>query len=305
MRNTLRAASCDLSLRLARLAGRRPAALAQARNVFAKKQLVFCVTNGRSGSKTLATLFDCLEQVQAGHEPAPSFHLVMRWAQHNAVLAESFWLFKKLPAIAASNKPIYLETSHLFAKGFLEPLVELGGRPKLIFLSRDPRAAAISMLRLNDIPGRTRRALKWYLAPADALCAGLPPEKAAAMSDYQLCYWHVLETEARQQHYAQLAGGLGLTTASADISELNSIDGFEALCEALGISIGTGDRQRLCQIVGIKENRRDAEKSISPLTVQDPGAEEAQVRSFIVPCPAGPKRSAGLGGYLSTARRGL
>ena len=305
MRNTLRAASCDLSFRLADLAGRRPAALALARDVFSTKQLVFCVTNGRSGSKTLATLFNCLAQVQAGHEPAPSFHLVMRWAQHNEALAESFWLFKKLPAIAACKRPIYLETSHLFAKGFLEPLVELGGRPKLIFLSRDARATATSMLRLNDIPGRTRRAQKWYLAPDDALCAGLAPETAARLSDYQLCYWHALETKARQQHYAQLAGELGLMTAAADISELNTIEGFEAICEELGISIDECDRERLCQIVGIKENRREAEKSISPLTVQDPDAEEAEVLSLIVRGPAQPKHNAGLGRYLSTARAGL
>lgn len=305
MRNTLRAASVDLGFQFARLVGRRPAALALARNVFAEKQLVFCVTNGRSGSKTLARLFGCLAQLQAGHETAPSFHLVMRWAQHHATLAESFWLFKKLPAIAASSKPVYLETSHLFAKGFLEPLLELGGRPKLIFLSRDLRASATSMLKLNDIPGRTRRAMKWYLTPADALCAGLALEKAATMSDYQLCYWHALETRARQQHYAQLAGELGLTTAAADISDLNSIDGFEAMCDALGISIETSDRRRLGQIVGIKENRREAEKSISTLTIQDPDAEEAEVRSSIVRGPALPKRDVGLGRYVSTALRGL
>lgn len=305
MRNTLRSASCEFGFQVARFAGRRPAALALARDVFAKKQLVFCVTNGRSGTKTLATLFECLHTVDAGHETAPSFHLVMRWSQHSPRLAEDFWLFKKLPAIAACSRPVYLETSHLFGKGFLEPLLKLGGRPNLIFLSRDARAIALSMLRLNDIPGRTRRAFKWYLSPDDALRARLPPEKLATMSDYQLCYWHALETKARQQHYAQQAGQIGLTTVAADISDLNSIEGFEALCSGLGIRIDADDRERLRRTVGISQNSRDAEKSLSVLTVEDADAEEAQVRSIILRGPARQRSDSALRRYLTSARLGL
>ena len=279
--------------------------MAAAQRVLGQKQLVFCVTNGRSGSKTLARLLDCLQQVQSQHEPAPSFHLIMRWAQNNAALAENFWLYQKLPAIAECHKPIYLETSHLFAKGFIEPLLELGGRPKIIFLSRDPRATAMSMLMLNDIPGRTRRALKWYLSPSDALCAGLRPGQAETFSDYQLCYWHALEMQARQKHYSGLAAKHGLTTVTTDVSDLNSTAGIEAICGALAIDISAEDDARLRKLIGIRENTREQEKTASAVYTGDLDAEEEKLRSSIIQVDTGPKRSTGIDHYISTAWRGL
>ncbi|MFA9474282.1 MAG: hypothetical protein ACERJ2_06915 [Filomicrobium sp.] len=279
--------------------------MAAAQRVLGQKQLVFCVTNGRSGSKTLARLLDCLQQVQSQHEPAPSFHLIMRWAQNNAALAENFWLYQKLPAIAECHKPIYLETSHLFAKGFIEPLLELGGRPKIIFLSRDPRATAMSMLMLNDIPGRTRRALKWYLSPSDALCAGLRPGQAETFSDYQLCYWHALEMQARQKHYSGLAAKHGLTTVTTDVSDLNSTAGIEAICGALAIDISAEDDARLRKLIGIRENTREQEKTASAVYTGDLDAEEEELRSWIIQVDTGPKRSTGIDHYISTAWRGL
>lgn len=279
--------------------------MAAAQCVFGQKQLVFCVTNGRSGSKTLARLLDCLQQVQSQHEPAPSFHLIMRWAQNNAVLAENFWLYQKLPAIAECHKPIYLETSHLFAKGFIEPLLELGGRPKIIFLNRDLRATAMSMLMLNDIPGRTRRALKWYLSPSDALCAGLRPGQAETFSDYQLCYWHALEMQARQNHYSDLAARHGLTTVAADVSGLNSMAGIEAICAALAIGITAEDDARLRKLVGIRENTREQEKTASLVYTGDHDAEEEELRSSIIEVNTGARRRAGIDRYISTAWLGL
>src|SRR5690606_35093208 len=123
-------------------AGRGFSARRNAEKVFNEKSLIFCVTNGRSGTGALASLFACIPHVHACHEEKTSFHLLMRWVQNNPALARDFWLYIKLPEIAKVRKQIYIDTSHLIGKGYLDPLIAIGGRPKLIFLRRDPRLIA-------------------------------------------------------------------------------------------------------------------------------------------------------------------
>ncbi|SDP41885.1 hypothetical protein SAMN04488061_2925 [Filomicrobium insigne] len=123
-----------------------------AQGVFEAKSLIFCLTNGRTGTRSLTSLFDCVPHVHAAHEEKPSFHLLMRWVQRNPALARDFWLFAKIPAISDHPQPVHVDTSHVFGKGFLEPLLDLGARPKLIILTRNTRLIAKSMLALNDFP---------------------------------------------------------------------------------------------------------------------------------------------------------
>jgi hypothetical protein len=95
----------------------------------AGKTLVFAVASGRSGTQTLAKIFEVLPDVHATHEGVPAFHEVMREALHDPDLARNFLLVRKLPAIADLAEPVFVETSHVFAKGFLPPLLALGLRP--------------------------------------------------------------------------------------------------------------------------------------------------------------------------------
>jgi len=280
MRNTLRAACYHALFAGQGLAGCRGSAIRNAERTFAGKSLIFCITNGRSGTRTLASLFGCLPNVDAFHEAKPSFHLLMRWVQGNPALARDFWLYAKLPAIAVSPKPVYLDSSHLVAKGYLEPLLELGGRPKLIVLKRDARLIARSMLALGDIPGRSKRALKWYLSPADPVFGGL--RAAERLTDYQLCYWHALETEERQRHYRHLAQALGLTVAEADTRTLNELPAFEALCTEVGLAVTEEARTKLSERIGRTLNARTREKTTPSIgTIEDLDAAEAEVRRLM------------------------
>ncbi|WP_103332477.1 hypothetical protein [Pseudotabrizicola formosa] len=91
-----------------------------------KARLVFAVTPGRSGSKLLARLAGQIRGVQAVHEGAPRMNYVMRGIQGYPEAAR-WWLESEMyPAIAANlDQRVFLETSHLFCKGFLEPTLEL------------------------------------------------------------------------------------------------------------------------------------------------------------------------------------
>jgi len=173
-----------------------------------QKKLVFTVSTGRSGTRYLSFLLSHLPNTESVHEPEPSFATVMREVQEQPEKASAFWREQKLPAIADVEAPIYVETSHLFCKGFFEPLLELGVRPALIFLRRNHRDVALSLYRLQTIPGRDEKALSYYLSPKDS--STYAPNTWASFHDYQLCYWYALEIERRERIYRKISCDYGL-----------------------------------------------------------------------------------------------
>ncbi len=169
------------------------------------KQLIFTITNGRTGTGFLAKLLGTLSsnEVFVGHEVKPLFDDYLSRAREDPNIFESFWLNKKLPAISKLPQPIYVETSHVCCKGFLQPLLAMNLDVKLIWLMRPHREVAKSMWQLNDIPGRTKTGKRYYLYPGN-------PKNIHKLrnweefSDYQLCYWHCLETQARGIKYQKI-----------------------------------------------------------------------------------------------------
>ena len=227
-------------------------------------RLIFTVTNGRSGSGYLQALFACVDGVQAEHEPAPRFDALMRDVQFAPELAARFWRAVKLPAIARVEQPIYAETSHLFCKGFLEPLLALNIPFDIVILRRDQRAIARSLWRNGSVPGRTKRGLQFFLEPDAEVVVALPEWRG--LSDYQLCYWHVLETEARQMRYAEMVAAAGGRVVETSVEALNGIDEVRRVLQALQISVNADSHQRLMDLVGERVNHRDH--------VQGPAAED-------------------------------
>jgi hypothetical protein len=197
------------------------------------KRLVFTVTPGRSGSEFLALMMECIPTVASYHEPVPNFVEVMRAAQTDPALATRFWVEKKLPEIGRAGGKVYVETSHLFCKGFYEPLLELGIRPDLILLTRPHRQVAVSLYKLDSIPGRTEGGIRWYLGPEDP--GVLPIHGWQELHDYQLCYWYCLEIERRQQEYARMALAMGCRVASTSLDEIKTLEGFSAVRRKLDL----------------------------------------------------------------------
>lgn len=196
-------------------------------------RLVFTVTTGRSGTGYLARLLGYLPNVRSYHEPEPRFSDVMRQVQHDSHVANQFWVEKKLPRIANERTPIYIETSHLFCKGFVEPLLELGVTPDLIILRRPARQVATSLYQLNIIPGRGKKGPKWVLSPEDPGVLPLPGWQT--LHDYQLCYWYCLEIEHRSKRYAEMLGKINACVAQVSLSEIRTLQGFYKLLNDLDL----------------------------------------------------------------------
>ncbi len=201
----------------------------EVRRTLESKRLLFTATAGRSGTTFLAALAGLLPEVAAFHEPDPNFADVFRWmlAEGDDDLARRWLVEVKLPRLARVQKRVYLESSHVFCKGFLEPLLDLGFSPALILLRRPNREIARSMYELAAIPGRSLRGDRWYYRPDDPGILPLPGWES--LHDYQLCYWYTLEISRRQKVYEELITARGGETLSVDLAELNRPEGFARL----------------------------------------------------------------------------
>ena len=206
-----------------------------------EKQLIFTVTAGRTGTAYLHNLFKLFPGVDSVHEDEPSYVHVMRRVQTQPAEAVSFLTRFKFPVIAASKANIYAETSHLFCKGFLEPMIGLDIYPDLLLLRRNPRSIARSLLERNTIPGRTSTGTDYLLCPDDPNTLPLP--HWTGLSDYQLCFWYALEIECRQQRYGDYLRQLGSNVFDCTANELHSPDCFLAMAETF--SLDAKDRQVL------------------------------------------------------------
>lgn len=198
-----------------------------------KKRLIFTVTTGRSGTGYLAKILSSVPDVASYHEPDPYFADVMRSTQQDVNVAYEFWIKRKLPQIVNEVAPIYIETSHLFCKGFVEPLIELGFTPDLILLTRPHRQVAISLYQLNTIPGRTATGLKYLLHPEDPGVLPLPCWQT--LHEYQLCYWYCLEIERRSQKYEKMFLEKNVHVAKVSLSEISTMRGFKKLLKQLDL----------------------------------------------------------------------
>lgn len=197
-------------------------------------RLIFTITTGRSGTGYLAKVLSFMPTIASSHEADPRFSNVMRSIQNNKNAAYKFWIEDKLPQIVSEPRPIYAETSHLFCKGFIESLLNLGLAPDLILLTRPHRDVATSMYQLETIPGRTEKALEYYLSPSDPDVLALLP-KWQKLNDYQLCYWYCLEIGRRSLVYEKEFLERNSRVVKTSLNELNTYSGVYCLLKELDL----------------------------------------------------------------------
>lgn len=225
------------------------------------KRLIFTVTTGRSGTAYLTAVFNYMRNVSAHHEPAPEYVNVLREVQSNPDLARDFVLQEKIPAIAQSNNEIYIETSHLTCKGFLEHFLDLDIIPDLVIHRRPMRDVSLSLLNLGTIPGREEKAMKFYLQPTDPGVLQLPDWQT--MTDYQLCYWYCLEIERRAKEYSALFSSKGARVVETTLAGLKTVEGLDELLHGLDLQLkfpAFFHRLRYVRNSNFKQNRNRVAK---------------------------------------------
>jgi len=159
----------------------------------------------------------CIPGVAAKHEPEPEFSKY----RHNE---DSFWQ-AKLEAIVKEEGDIYTETSHVFTRDKFAESLPLPF--DVITIHRKKRDVALSLWRRKSIPGRTRRGIRFLARPTF--------KDWERFTNYQLCYWHILESERRVQEIAELVKGNGGRTVHLEFDELIRPLGFIKLVQNLGL----------------------------------------------------------------------
>jgi len=217
-----------------------------------EKNIIMCLTTGRSGTNLLQELLALAQDICSEHEPAPRFHDVLAEVRHDPMAAISFVRDIKLPDIMARPGANYAETSCLFGKGFFEAFVALGIPFRLIVLNRHPRQVAKSYWRLKAVPARTARGDASLLRPDQPGVIPMPGWQR--MSDYQLCFWYCLEIERRKAAYKQECKRIGIPVFETSIEELRDWTRFKSLCEELGLCLAGGVAEEHRNIMAVKVN---------------------------------------------------
>lgn len=243
------------------------------------KQLVFSLSAGRTGSEYLTRLLALLPDTASFHEPEPAFQRIMRPALRDPAMARDFLTRYKLPALANAPQTTIVETSHLFGKGFVEPLLDLGFTPSVVNLHREARAVALSYLTRYTVPGRTRYGWGFLLQPDDP--GVLPIARWRDLSDYQLCFWYALETERRIRFYSEMLRDKGALVIDTSARALNDPEEFLRVADSL--KPGMDDTQRgvmLASHAALSGKRHNANPQVLNQCI-DFDAEEAMVQERI------------------------
>jgi hypothetical protein len=219
--------------------------------------LVLTVTPGRSGTGLLTALCREVLGLRADHEPEPRANFALRPALRDPGSALNWLVDEKLPAWAQHAGTTYVETSHLYCKGLLEPLLALGLRPRLVVLHRPASQVAASLLQLGVVPARSDAGDQVLLRPDDRGVLPLPGWEE--LSDYALCYWYALEIERRQALYQGWWQRAGRPTHAVSMTDLLSRRECLRLATFVGPAVAARAATRRAafeRVTGVNQNAR-------------------------------------------------
>ena len=188
----------------------------------APRRFLFTLTAGRTGTASLAKLFEtncpaaeCHHEIigwdRFGLDSPDLSTMTLFNSQGNLPAVRDFWA-RKFARVAASPAALYVETSHVLMKaGLLENLAllleRLEGPAELHFveLQRDLFDTVLSYRSRFDFTNKSMWWL-WYLDPH------YPRNivEFGKLADFGLngvCLWYLFEVRARAAYYRQLFGG--------------------------------------------------------------------------------------------------
>ena len=234
------------------------------------KNIVMCLTTGRSGTNLLEELLALANDTCSMHEPAPYFSDHVKAVRDNPKAAIDFVKNEKIPAIEQIAESNYVETSHLFGKGFFEAFIELDIPFRLIILHRPPREVAKSMWRIGSIPARTEKGLiSMYHPDSDDV---LQVDNWQKLSNYQLCYWYCLEVERRKPMYKEICAQHNIPVAEISLTGVQDWESFKSFAGQLGLEIPESAREDYERLTATKVNRKAKYFSnipLVPLSIQE------------------------------------
>lgn len=260
-------------------------------------QLVFTVTAGRTGTRSLAGLLAArLPGAHVHHEVlgpesarthTPSVELRLEFnSVGNTPAVRAFWQ-AKFADIAARPCHTWVETSHLLFKGGLVENLDLlpaGTSVTLVALRRDRASLVRSYRRLDDFTRMGNRRL-WYLDEKGRRNLLEVPEGWGG-SATGLALWYALEVECRQAWLRRMvdrgvADHVRVEWLDLEVAELSGSPRLHALVSALRAGAGLPPEGEVAPAARLNKNPApplpdEEAQLIDRLTAQvatfDPGA---------------------------------
>jgi hypothetical protein len=223
---------------------------------------IFVASTGRTGTVSLAKIFEQINKAASFHEPYP---IMLNDYPHGACKKKYFdSLFNKLKRIyikrAAIGNKYYIETNHMFVKNFIhQSIKQFDKKIKIIHLTRDPVSVARSFYQIGSIPGKSKRGKLYLLDPEDADNIIRYPSKIGKNQkfddDLMRCIWYWYEIEARIQKFKGEYSNVFWYTIKTDY--LNDLNKMLEMFDKMEISV---DKNILEKIIGIKAHKKMNEK---------------------------------------------
>jgi Sulfotransferase domain len=226
------------------------------------KGFVFVATTGRSGSSSLAKIFEAVENAVCFHEPHPiMFNDIPPDIDRNKYFRNLFNVKKVYIKRAARRHDYYIETNHQFVKNFSDlALSEFQKKLKVIHLIRTPVESAMSFYQIDSVPGVSERGKLYLLDPADKNnilnMQGILYNDGEFKHDLYKCLWYWYEIEARITAFKKLYSTVPVF--KLETLDLNNYTPLEKMFHTLDIDFSV---EKLESLVGSKENTKLDQKS--------------------------------------------
>ncbi|MEL7615061.1 hypothetical protein AAG584_14935 [Vreelandella titanicae] len=205
------------------------------------KNIVFTVTHGRTGTTMLTEVFKIFEDTRSEHEPEPNYASILPKVKENPRYAIKF-LEDKIELINKFNESNYVETSNVFGKGFFIPLIRMGVFPKLVFLNREFREVAKSLFKRGSFPMRTKMGMHFSSDPSyPGTLSIFQPE---TLTDYQICFWGVLDSYFRQVKAGEIYDKMGKDYVWVSAGDFNDFNKTLIVGEKLGLRVSDKSKAR-------------------------------------------------------------
>ncbi|WP_161598983.1 hypothetical protein [Aidingimonas lacisalsi] len=229
------------------------------------KNLIFAVTHGRTGTTMVTEVFKIFDNVRSEHEPEPNYASVFPHVKSDPRNAIKF-LEKKLSTIDSFDEENYIETSNVFGKGFLIPLLRMGRMPGLLFLNRDFRETARSLYVRGSIPVRSKMGRHFSADPS--VPGSLPIFSPESLSDYQMCFWGVLDSYYRQLQAESVYKKEGGCYCWVNASDFHDFEKAVSIGSTFGLGVSDKEyaKKMHSEIVGVHHNPNKGKRNTSEVS---------------------------------------
>ena len=235
------------------------------------EKLIFTATTGRSGTLTLAKLFNAVPGCIAVHEGHPIMNgSILRAATYgdHALVHRTYRQVKAVNILrAAAGHRYYLEANHLFIKTFIQYAAEdFGERLAIIHLVRPAIEVAMSIYCLGDQPGTERGNYWWldYRAPSNLIpMADVLDSPTAFSHPFYKALWYWYEVEARIA--AWQARMPTLKFVRFETRWFNDVEKAFKLLDELDIRY---ERAPIEAVIGTREHTKEHQKVVPKLPIE-------------------------------------